>query len=65
MTSTWQSMPSSDQRVLFNAGQECMSATRILVAESVDDKFVERAGREPCPSCQWATRRTRQPPWDR
>lgn len=28
--------------VLFNAGQECMSATRILVAESLHDRFVER-----------------------
>lgn len=28
--------------VLFNAGQECMSATRLIVAENVHDVFVDR-----------------------
>ena len=27
--------------VLFNAGQECMSATRMLVSETIHDRFVE------------------------
>jgi betaine-aldehyde dehydrogenase len=33
-------LPSLTNGILFNAGQECMSATRILVAESLHDEFV-------------------------
>lgn len=28
--------------ILFNAGQECMSAARLIVAESIHDEFVQR-----------------------
>lgn len=28
--------------ILFNAGQECMSATRLIVAESIYDRFIEQ-----------------------
>lgn len=37
-----QALPSLTNGILFNAGQECMSATRILVAESLHDEFVEQ-----------------------
>jgi betaine-aldehyde dehydrogenase len=37
-----QAVPSLTNGILFNAGQECMSATRILVAESLHDEFVEQ-----------------------
>jgi betaine-aldehyde dehydrogenase len=35
-------LPSLTNGILFNAGQECMSATRILVAESLHDEFVKQ-----------------------
>jgi len=35
-------LPSLTNGILYNAGQECMSATRILVAESLHDEFVEQ-----------------------
>jgi acyl-CoA reductase-like NAD-dependent aldehyde dehydrogenase len=35
-------LPSLTNGILFNAGQECMSATRLLVAESVHDALVEK-----------------------
>jgi acyl-CoA reductase-like NAD-dependent aldehyde dehydrogenase len=34
-------LPSLTNAALFNAGQECMSATRLIVAESVVDQLVE------------------------
>ena len=34
-------LPILTNGVLFNAGQECMSATRMLVAETIHDTFVE------------------------
>lgn len=34
-------LPILTNGVLFNAGQECMSATRILVSEKIHDTFVE------------------------
>ena len=34
-------LPILTNGVLFNAGQECMSATRMLVAEKIHDRFVE------------------------
>ena len=37
-------LPILTNGILFNAGQECMSATRILVAESIHDEFVEALG---------------------
>jgi betaine-aldehyde dehydrogenase len=37
-----QALPSLTNGILFNAGQECMSATRILVAESLHDEFVKQ-----------------------
>ena len=33
--------------VLFNAGQECMSATRMLVSETIHDRFVEAMADRP------------------
>jgi acyl-CoA reductase-like NAD-dependent aldehyde dehydrogenase len=35
-------LPSLTNGILFNAGQECMSATRLLVADSVHDALVEK-----------------------
>ena len=34
-------LPILTNGVLFNAGQECMSSTRMLVAEKIHDRFVE------------------------
>ena len=34
-------LPILTNGVLFNAGQECMSATRMLVSEKIHDRFVE------------------------
>lgn len=34
-------LPILTNGVLFNAGQECMSSTRLLVAESIHDEFVD------------------------
>ncbi|WP_020170078.1 aldehyde dehydrogenase family protein [Gordonia polyisoprenivorans] len=34
-------LPILTNGVLFNAGQECMSATRMLVSEAIHDKFVD------------------------
>lgn len=35
-------MPILTNGIVFNAGQECMSATRILVAEDIHDTFVDK-----------------------
>ena len=37
-------LPILTNGVLFNAGQECMSSTRILVSEAIHDRFVEELG---------------------
>jgi betaine-aldehyde dehydrogenase len=34
-------LPILTNGILFNAGQECMSATRLLVSEKIHDRFVE------------------------
>lgn len=40
-------LPVLTNAILLNAGQECMSGTRILVAEEIYDQLAAQARREP------------------